>query len=233
MQPHPGAAGVAAAVAREPRAGCRTDRDRPLRACCPTPRSSHACLLADFDTVEALELAAVVDRLILHYRIALTQLETAGYAPARDLRSRRRAPAVIDPAVSVCTDRRYTRYAIQPSIALPGTGVAASFLRVVAYEHCHVKRDLSRKERRRSGARWPVGRLVLERIRATVRRSVRPPILKTLPQLHPASPLRPANGLHRAPPGPRRYPAPVQPTGRHRAIRWTARPQPIDHAQHG
>jgi hypothetical protein len=90
MQPHPVAAGVAAAVAlREPRvlAAALTETVR-LRALLPGAAIvAHgsadvaACFhgwFADFDTVEVLESAgeAVADRLLIHYRLALIQRET-------------------------------------------------------------------------------------------------------------------------------------------------------------
>jgi hypothetical protein len=90
MQHHPVAADIAAAVARrDPRqlAPALTETVR-LRALLPGGlieahgRANVAeclpSLLADFDTVEVLESAgeAVVDRLLIHYRLALTQRET-------------------------------------------------------------------------------------------------------------------------------------------------------------
>ena len=90
MQPHPLAAGFAAAVARrEPRvlAAALTETVR-LRALLPGAAIvAHgradvaACFhgwFADFDTVDVLESAgeAVADRLLIHYRLALTQRET-------------------------------------------------------------------------------------------------------------------------------------------------------------
>ena len=87
MQPHPVAAGVAAAVAlREPRvmAAALTETVR-LRALLPGAAIvAHgstdvaACFhgwFAGFDTVEVLESAgeAVADRLLIHYRLHLTR----------------------------------------------------------------------------------------------------------------------------------------------------------------
>jgi hypothetical protein len=91
MQSHPLAAGIAAAVARrEPRvlAAALTETVR-LRALLPGAAIvAHgsadvaACFhgwFADFDSVEVLESAgeAVADRLLIHYRLAMTQRETS------------------------------------------------------------------------------------------------------------------------------------------------------------
>ena len=90
MQPHPVAAGVAAAVAlREPRAlaAALTENVRLRALLLGAAIVAHgsadvaACFqgwFADFDTVEVLESAgeAVADRLLIHYRLALIQRET-------------------------------------------------------------------------------------------------------------------------------------------------------------
>ena len=90
MQPHPIAAGIAAAVARrDPRelAAALTETVR-LRALLPGAAiAAHGradvagCLygwFADFDTVEVLESAgeAVADRLLVHYRLTLGRAAT-------------------------------------------------------------------------------------------------------------------------------------------------------------
>jgi hypothetical protein len=90
VQPHPAAAGIAAAVAsRDPQrlATTLTETVR-LRALLPggpiqalgrtNAAAAFHAMFADFDTVQVLESAgeAVVDRLLIHYRLAVSQAET-------------------------------------------------------------------------------------------------------------------------------------------------------------
>ena len=114
MEHHPVAAPIAAAVAgRDPQrlSAALTETVR-LRALLPGgPIESHgredvAALLArwfaDFDTVELVESAGepVADRLLIHYRLHVTQPATPlGLHPDRGLQARRRAPGRDRPAV--------------------------------------------------------------------------------------------------------------------------------------
>jgi hypothetical protein len=90
VHPHPVAADIAAAVARRDpqRLGTSLTETVRLRALLPGgPVEAHgranaaACfhaMFADFDTVEVLESAgeAVVDRLLIHYRLGVSQADT-------------------------------------------------------------------------------------------------------------------------------------------------------------